>query len=252
MRLKTFVKRLLHAVLPSRVLFEFTVVYWRLRNRFGGYEPECALLPLFVRAGDCVLDLGVNMGQYAFRLARLVGFSGRVVGFEASRSTIALARRILPYGNIDLSHVAIGSSRGVVTLRIISDDSGLVNTGLTAVARTPVEDGAKSESVPCSTLDHELRSREKPIRFIKCDVEGYEVEVLRGGLALLERDRPIVLCEINSAENYRDVAHLLAPFEYRVMQLQAGRLAAITQFTGGPQSNYVFMPDGFPLDESIP
>jgi hypothetical protein len=49
---------------------------------------------------------------------------------------------------------------------------------------------------------------------IKIDAEGAEVEILRGGLTLIKKARPIIICEIGGDANASLVAEMLAPLGY--------------------------------------
>ena len=92
-RLRRSLKRVLYRWTPRAIFDATTVMYWRWQNFVeADYEPECALLERFIRPGDLVVDLGVNYGQYAARMARLVGTSGQVVGFEAVPATRRIAQ----------------------------------------------------------------------------------------------------------------------------------------------------------------
>jgi hypothetical protein len=64
--------------------------------------------------------------------------------------------------------------------------------------------------------------RERPISFMKIDVEGFEPSVLRGARGVLERDRPVVLGEFSAdwlrehGEAYEDFAHDMAGVDYEI------------------------------------
>jgi hypothetical protein len=95
-------------------------------------------------------------------------------------------------------------------------------------ARTyPREVNPVEITVPTVTLD-EFLPREFVPRLLKIDVEGAELQVLRGGRRILERDRPIVLFEhgLGAADRYgtgpRDVFGFLQTVGYRIFDLDGG------------------------------
>ena len=79
--------------------------------------------------------------------------------------------------------------------------------------------------VPCVSIDDFALSAPAPAG-IKCDVEGAEVEVLRGARACLSRHRPWVLCETQSAENAQAVRAILSELEYSIKEIDDVHLFA--------------------------
>ena len=151
---------------------------------FGTWEPNisnwlCAAL----RPGDCFVDIGANIGHYSLLASRLVGDSGQVVAVEAAQSIhrlldghVALNRR----RNIRTVQAAAADLRGTVKLY----PGGADNIGKTSMI---AHDGPVLE-VPALPLTDILKDNEiRRIRVIKIDVEGAELQVLRGLAPLLER-----------------------------------------------------------------
>jgi hypothetical protein len=60
-------------------------------------------------------------------------------------------------------------------------------------------------TVATTTLERELADV-VGVRFIKCDVEGHEHDVLTGGVTVLERDHPVLLLEIEQRHRQRPIA----------------------------------------------
>jgi len=65
--------------------------------------------------------------------------------------------------------------------------------------------------------------------FIKCDVEGAEVEVFRGAQRLLAEKRPDILCEIHSEENRRALLDELVRLGYACKNCGDRHLLALHQ-----------------------
>jgi FkbM family methyltransferase len=212
-------KRFLYRVLPRPALNALMVRYWKRRNAApNSYEPECENLGRFVKEGDWVVDVGVNMGQYSSRLGRLVGSSGKVIGFEASRATFELTRRIVESTSVNVHNLAVGAGEGEVTLARYADQFGVTNHGISRVTTANDSAASEHETVRCVSLDEFLSDRAKPIAFLKCDVEGYEPQVFDGAAGLIAKDRPVILVEIQDPDNYRHVASLLEPLGYAAYQ----------------------------------
>jgi FkbM family methyltransferase len=238
--MRRVLKRVLYHALPPRLFAATTIAYWRWQNaRDALYEPECALLPRFVRGGDLVVDLGVNFGQYAARLARLVGPSGRVVGFEPVPAAFAIARRVVRSPQVEIHGVAVSDHDGYVDMTLRADDDGVPNFGLSTVT-TSAAAGAETIRVGACRLDTWFKHRTQPVAFIKCDIEGHELEALAGGLELIEADRPTMLIESGRGNRAR-LAALVAPFGYSFRELDAsGVLRPVTAGVGG--DNVLLLP----------
>ncbi len=77
--------RKLFSRLPALWQSELKRIYFRRQidsGSFASAEPEHALLPQLIGAGDWALDIGANVGHYTKRLSELLGGSGRVIAFE--------------------------------------------------------------------------------------------------------------------------------------------------------------------------
>ncbi len=143
------------------------------------------------------LDVGANIGLTAIALGRLCT-QGRVFAIEASPDTYPflyqniarsglknvrcenLAAAATP-GEVELSHPAVFSAGAFV-----SDKYQVAKESLTQyrVRACPMDDYLDGRGV-------------ERIDFIKIDVEGFELNVLRGARRTIERCKPIVFCEVN-------------------------------------------------------
>lgn len=229
--------------LPAPARDALRVVYWRWRNRFGvAYEPECEHVVRLVAPGDRVVDVGTNMGQYAWRLAARVGPAGRVFAFEAARATYEVAARILRHAAVELQHAAIGEHAGMVTLASYETPGRRINSGVARIVGAADARAASTEQVRCTTLDEAVPASGKPIAFIKCDVEGHEVQVVRGGRRLFERDQPTLLVEIERGENFTGIMELLAPRGYEPFQLAGVQWRRLAGFEQRWTNNFLWVP----------
>ncbi|MAY36264.1 MAG: hypothetical protein CMN84_09220 [Spongiibacteraceae bacterium] len=241
---RSYIKRILSKSLPGAWYDLVLVNYWRVRNiNSSNYELECQRLCDFISPGDWVVDVGVNMGQYAAVLARAVGPAGRVIGFEASFSTYALASKIVRKRHVHLYNLAIGSAETTLTLGRYADSSGLINSGISHITTVDDPDASEFESVDCVTLDSFLSDRSQAISFIKCDVEGFELSVIAGALEIISADRPLLLVEILDEKNFISVLAAFEPFNYRVFQISpTGKWCRLESFGDSRVCNYLFVP----------
>ena len=247
MNIKRLAKKLIRDNLTPELEEKIVVGYWRFKNRLPmDYEPEIRVLSRFIGKGDTVIDLGVNMGQYSSRMARLVGPSGRVIGFEALPSTYRLAQRIITRTNVDLYNIAVSDTHGSVTLAVSHEEGNGINRGVTRVVRdSHGEDGSSSVSVVSAPLDDTLDNRHKYVAFIKCDIEGHEVPAFRGGMKLLARDRPVLLVETGGT-NFRELVAMLAPLGYQPKRLGPRGMLDALEGEMAEVGNVFFIPHSTP------
>lgn len=133
---------------------------------------------------DLMIDVGANRGQFVLDL-RTHGYKGKVVSFEPLKgpftSLMKAARRDPDW---DVHRLAIGAARGVVEMRVASDDrfsSALEMTDLPNVVAGV--SALEKEQAQIDTLDNVLsRDLNGDTRMaVKIDVQGFEGEVILGG-----------------------------------------------------------------------
>ncbi len=172
-------------------------------------EKEMALLPRLVEAGDQVLDIGANFAYYSTRLSALVGGAGKVVAFEPipfTHDVCAALLKKLGATNVVLFQKGVGARDEQVKFSVPLQDFGAMSAGQAHMAmRNNDLDGkedyysfARSEEFMCHVvaLDDFLALDERPLSFVKIDIEGAEYYALLGMRRLLEARRPVVLIEI--------------------------------------------------------
>ena len=153
-------------------------------HRYLSWNPaEYAAFRGTVRSGSVALDVGANVGAYAVLLGQWVGASGRVYAFEPS----PVAFRGL------VRHIELNARDGVVTpvAAAVADRDGtgdLIVAGTAGESRLAggVERG-RTLSVPTVTIDSFCAREGLQPSFIKIDVEGAELAVLRGARETIRR-----------------------------------------------------------------
>jgi FkbM family methyltransferase len=163
-----------------------------------------------VRRGDAVVDAGANWGLYAARMAALAGPEGRVDAFEPhpdhADTLHGLARR---HPQLAVHVMALSDAPGRARLHVPIVGGRRV-TALASLGGAPSGVPHDEVEVPVGRLDDVLGPGAAPT-FVKCDVEGAELGVLRGGEAMLRRAMPALLVEIE--QRHQD-APIAGTFEY--------------------------------------
>ncbi len=188
---------------------------WR-RNKY--FEQDLWLIPRFCHKDKRTVDVGVNAGIFSLWMSK---YAVQVDSFECNPQLLDHLRKFLPR-NVQLHTCALSSSSGQTTLRFDPNNTGIgtieINNRLDANA------GIKSivqAVVPMRRLD-EFNLQD--VSFMKIDVEGHELEVLKGAVQLLETQRPTLLIEIEErhcAGNIQRVPAWLEQFGYQAHCLES-------------------------------
>jgi FkbM family methyltransferase len=180
---------------------------WRRVQRVN-YEPEMELLDVLCDRQQTSVDVGAKLGMYTFRLLR---HSSEVVAFEPIPLLAQMLERVFARRRVRIINSALSDQGGRTTMRVPYGSNGEVKFGRSTIESTnPLshDDVARVEEI-----DVELKTLDQcnltGVGFIKVDVEGHELAVLRGARVTLERDRPTLLVEANDHHHPGAVAQLL-------------------------------------------
>jgi FkbM family methyltransferase len=193
-------KKVLHR-LPEPVFQAIRRCYYvrALRSAGEAGEADLEVIRYLIKSGDCVVDVGANIGVYTKHLSYLVGESGRVYAIEPFPSTFDLLHtnvRALALRNIELMSFAVSNENGRVTMEIpvVAGEENFYRARI--VQDEPPADSQRVK-VESRTLDVLFSGLPHPIALIKCDVEGHELDCVRGGMELVRRCHPAWLIEIS-------------------------------------------------------
>jgi FkbM family methyltransferase len=180
-------------------------------------EPELAVLDRFVEPGSTVVDIGAHKGIYTYWLRRRVGSGGHVLAYEPQPALYRYLQAGLSsrwYRNVTLSDLALSDHAGTAHLRIpvVSGAEQIAWASLVESGTNDTDGSAGGIDVTVMTarLDDEVRDR--PVSFVKCDVEGHELSVLAGAPRLLAQQRPVWLVEVEHRHAGEDVERVLRTF----------------------------------------
>ncbi|WP_247500462.1 FkbM family methyltransferase [Bradyrhizobium sp. 149] len=205
---------------------------WRERNLRA---EDAHFVGTYLQPGETFVDVGANVGQLSLAAAVRVARSGQVIAIEAHP-------RIFKYllGNIRLNRLtievhntAIGSAEGeLVFTNFRSDDMNF------ACATSPA-DGAALR-VPVRTLDSIVGDR--PVDLLKVDVEGFEVDLLKGAVQTVANCRCLYIedSELNlrrAGTSRAEMYKRLTDHGFELFHLRAGRLEPASPDIPGPDDD---------------
>ena len=168
----------------------------------------------FLEAGDVCLDVGANLGYLTRLMAKMAGRHGAVHAYEPNPA----AFRLLQANTHDLPQttlhpLAVGDREGRATFSITTNGT-TSSIGTQVAAKQTIE-------VQLNTLDN-LAGHLQRIDFVKIDVEGFEFNVMRGGMSLIKNHMPLIYFEfLDDQANARKVSireyeSLLTPLGYQL------------------------------------
>lgn len=213
------VKRLILTTLPQEILQTIKRYHYcrTLKSVPTDDEPDLKVLDYLIKPDDSVVDIGANIGLYTKRMSELVGIDGHVFGIEPIPLTFDILSfniRKLGLTNVELIDCAISDTNGTVTFEVPLYQSGGENFYRAKVVEKRNDNSlrqVKTESRTIDSLFHESRYK---ICFIKCDVEGHELECIKGATMIIKEAMPAWLIEISGDP---DEAHSKASEVFNIL-----------------------------------
>jgi FkbM family methyltransferase len=148
------------------------------------------LLDQILPSGCRVIDIGANRGVYSYHFARrglrVHAFEPNVECFRGLKAWSSRTRAV------EVHRVALSSERGSAVLRVPVDRGGLSHDASGSIG-VEIEGPYTEQAVSLRTLDSFGFSG---VTLLKIDVEGHESRVLSGARRLIDRERPVLLTEI--------------------------------------------------------
>jgi FkbM family methyltransferase len=193
-------QRIVKMLLPLRV----KRLYYVRILRDAKPHPDLLRCRQYIHEGDCVLDLGANIGAYTKPLSVWVGSSGQVHAFEPIPETF--------------DYLA-NSTKQLGLKNVICHNEGASSVSRRARLKVPYGNFYQAQlseeglEVKLVKLDDLFPSG---ISFVKCDVEGHELEVIEGAKGLIKACRPTWLMEVSHDET----PEVMRSYGYQATKLQ--------------------------------
>lgn len=160
-----------------------------------------------------MIDVGANIGVYSIALSE---HFGKVYAFEANRLTSDILKANLELSNTENAvpvNLALSDKAGSSKIHVPVNG----NLGWATLEADECDTPVRPVEITCEKLDHFLEENgvdRKAIKLMKIDVEGHELQVLKGAESVLRETRPTLLCEMLSAAKGPDVIGYLKEFGY--------------------------------------
>jgi FkbM family methyltransferase len=185
-------------------LTRFPPLYLMVEKRRSWLSWDRRVYLALVRPGDMVLDVGANVGAHTVLFSHLVGRRGRVLAFEPVPPNIerlrATLRRRRRFPNVTVLELAVGNpGKGREKVLISAPSADLTQASLAVHTAGSWQDRHDTDqySVSITSVDAELEvTPVQRVDFLKIDVEGAELDALKGAARTISRYTPLIYCEI--------------------------------------------------------
>lgn len=210
---------------------------------------EMGALNLFknvLRSGDVFVDVGANIGLMSFFCSELVGPGGKIIAVEPTQRFFDDLQNGITknkFKNLVPLKIGLGSAPGMVPIYHNSVCPSLIQT----------DSSDPSEIIEIRTLDSTIESLEiSKVKLIKIDVEGFELEVVKGGQKLFSSENAPIVCiefvrdQQMITENGQTALDFLKKINrYKFFQLEKssdtiGKLTEVRDFKELHQNDNVF------------
>jgi FkbM family methyltransferase len=173
------------------------------------------------KQGDIVVDIGANIGRYTIIGSKRVGTQGKVVAIEAHPGNFEMLNRNIKLNqltNVIPLNYAAYSKETKIRLYVPGEESGYTVYNTIMSNRAGTEENFVE--VNANTLDYLLQLnqiRQEQVKWIKIDVEGAELDVLKGSTNVLSKSKDIaLLIEVHGPANYRPVVEFLSLYDFKI------------------------------------
>lgn len=205
----------------------------------SGEKSVFSLVRRLIRPPYCIFDVGANEGQFldACRQA-LKGTDFNIHSFEPLTNTFQiLEQRFGNWENASLNRMALGSVEESRLVHFSKKAAGLASLSKRDLDHLQIEIDT-SEMVEVQTVDgYCSKNRIEKIQLLKIDVEGHELDVMRGASNLFRNHAiDLVMFEfggthIDTRLFFKDYWHFLTGYGFRLFRITPrGYLVEITRY----------------------
>ena len=259
---KFLTRHFVNRLTSGRLLDIYRMLGWRVTDPYLGvqilYDPsndigrtlfytgevekkEMELCSEYISESSVILDIGANLGLYSIYFSRLAK-NGWILAFEPSIETFYfLVKNVANIPNVLPINIAANNEGKIANFFQASDNaySSLVNTQRKEIL--------KVIKVPCMKVDDVVFGLGlKRVDFVKIDVEGLELNVLKGLEEVITKFKPVIYCEIykgiNSNPQPDETVQSLLERGYRAHVMHNGMLVDY-EIHNDAFYNYLFLPN---------
>jgi FkbM family methyltransferase len=193
-----------------------------------------------IRSGNCVMDIGANLGYYSRIFSYLVGDKGKVLAVEpVGLFRDVLKRNVKGRANVEIIPYALGEEHNKEITMGVPSGHKIFRHGLTHVVEKQND-----------KIDHEFSATLKDpailfsdlevVDYIKCDVEGYEIHIIPRMKEIIERHKPFIQIE-TSGSNKSFIFKFLKDFGYSAFWVKREKLIGVEKVSDYSYGDLLFV-----------
>ncbi|MDD3150254.1 MAG: FkbM family methyltransferase [Candidatus Gastranaerophilales bacterium] len=194
----------------------------------GTYEPGILdVMKKTLYPGDIFIDAGANIGLMSIHAAKLVGENGKVLSFEPEPNTLKILNKNIAINN--LKNISVyNCGLGSIEESQIIYDAICKNRGMASLMQSSEVKSGGTQIIVRKLDDILAENNLEKVKFLKIDVEGWELEVLKGAKNLLASENaPIICIEYFVTRKIQngtpdDIVQMLKDNDYRIFKLDKG------------------------------
>ncbi len=160
----------------------------------GTYEKgTIQLLEKYLQKGSAFLDIGANIGLMSVIASKQVGTNGIVYAVEANPKTVPILQANIDLNNcknVEVIPIALSDTSGTA---VLFENWEVNRGGASLISQSKEERGLE---VKMERLD-DLFDENTPVQLVKIDVEGFEPQVIRGGMNWFRKQQPVFIIEVS-------------------------------------------------------
>jgi FkbM family methyltransferase len=183
-----------------------------------------------------LFDVGANIGEYSQVLAQTFGSRAEIFAFEPASETYTLLQNNTKNTNIVPIKLGFGEKKTRLPLFSAENKSGFSSIFNRRLDHYGITFSSK-EIISIDSIDHFCDLRHiKVIHFLKIDVEGYELSVLKGAHKMLKKKAIKAIqfefggCDIDSRTFFQDFYYILTP-NYTIYRILQDGIVPITSYS---------------------
>lgn len=226
----------------------------------GEYEKkQINILKKYLTKDSYFFDIGTNNGFFSYYFEKKLRNHGKIFAFDAMKSIIILNNKYKKENNlyINFKYLVFGSKKEKKSFNYYSDDLNYIDSRDLSLVKKKNKNIfknnifqkklIKSKKVYLNTIsfdEYVKKNKVKKVSFLKIDIDGSELDFLKGSINTIKKFKPYILCEIDNEVikkkfKYNKVEEILRKY-YHIFKLNNNKLIKINKFSLKNCNGYYF------------